>query len=348
MRSRPLEAWKSVLEGLFDAGAVTWLRGAKAWQPPWAQMLDDGLPDLLVLSYLGRDQGLLEEEVVELAWTEVPRKARELGPTMRESMTRDVRALIGILSDIGVAERSSDRLVLTPLGTWGVNRLLRDEGHDAPAFTGGPDADPASLLAYWGSLDFEGSALGDGVDAWLAGRSPESAVRALADAARPDVRLRGMFLFVLERMGPESAAAVRGAGLESDPHLGPYVAAWLAGSGVGDAREPADEDLARVLADQLAVLLMEGGPDELVKMLDGLGPPSDQAHFMEVLGQMQDADIVGVLHAVATSHPDPVVSRAARKAQLSGQGPEVRAARAAAQAPSSGRRRTAGRKSRKP
>jgi hypothetical protein len=229
-----------------------------------------------------------------------------------------------------------------------VNRLLRDEGHDAPAFTGGPDADPASLLAYWGSLDFEGTALGDGVDAWLAGRSPESAIRALADAARPDVRLRGMFLFVLERMGPESAAAVRGAGLESDPHLGPYVAAWLAGSGVGDAREPADEDLARVLADQLAVLLMEGGPDELVKMLDGLGPPSDQAHFMEVLGQMQDADIVGVLHAVATSHPDPVVSRAARKAQLSGQGTEVRAAHAAAQAPSSGRRRTAGRKSRKP
>ncbi|HWD72571.1 MAG TPA: hypothetical protein VG779_08605 [Actinomycetota bacterium] len=347
MRDRPLEAWKSVFEGLFDAGAVTWLRGAKAWQPPWAQMLDDGLPDLLVLSYLGRDQGLLAEEVVELAWNEVPSKARELGPAMRESMARDVRALIGILSDIGVAERSSDRLVLTPLGTWGVNRLLRDEGHDAPAFTDGTDADPASLLAYWGSLDFEGSALGDGVDAWLAGRSPESAVRALADAAGADVRLRGMFLYVLERMGPASADAVRGAGLERDPHLGPYVAAWLAGSGMDDAREPAEEDLARVLADQLAVLLMEGGPDELVKMLDGLGPPSEQAHFLEVLGQMQDADIVGVLHAVATSHPDPVVSRAARKAQLSGQGTEVRGARAAAQAPSSGRRRRAGGKSRK-
>ena len=348
MRNRALDAWKSVFEGLFDAGAVTWLRGAKAWQPPWAQMLDDGLPDLLVLSYLGRDQGLLAEEVVELAWTEVPRKARELGPAMRESMARDVRALIGILSDIGVAERSSDRLVLTPLGTWGVNRLLRDEGHDAPAFTDAPDADPASLMAYWGSLDFEGSALGDGVDAWLAGRSPESAVRALADAAAADVRLRGMFLYVLERMGPESADAVRQAGLERDPHLGPYVAAWLAGSGVGDATEPADEDLARVIADQLAVLLMEGGPDDVVEMLDGLGPPSEQAHFLEVLGKMQDADIVRVLDAVATSHPDPVVSRAARKAQLSGEGPEVRAARAAAQAPPSRRRRRAGRKSHKP
>ena len=229
-----------------------------------------------------------------------------------------------------------------------MNRLLRDEGHDAPAFTEGPDADPASLLAYWGSLDFEGSALGDGVDTWLAGRSPESAVRALADAARPDVRLRGMFLFALERMGAESADAVRKAGLERDPHLGPYVAAWLAGSGVGDASEPPEEDLARVLADQLVVLLMEGGPDELVKMLEGLGPPSEQAHFLEVLGQMQDADIARVLQAVATSHPGPVVSRAARKAQLSGQGPEVRGARAAAQAPSSGRRRRAGRNSRKP
>jgi hypothetical protein len=114
---------------------------------------------------------------------------------------------------------------------------------------------------------------------------------------------------------------------------------------VGDAREPVDEDLARVLADQLAVLLMQGGPDELIKMLDGLGPPSEQANFLEVLGQMQDADIVRVLQAVATSHPDPVVSRAAWKAQLSGQAPEVRAAR---QAPSSGRRRRAGRKSRKP
>jgi len=117
---------------------------------------------------------------------------------------------------------------------------------------------------------------------------------------------------------------------------------------MGDAREPAEEDLARVLADQLAVLLMQGGPEELVKMLDGLGPPSEQANILEVLGQMQDADIARVLQAVATSHPDPVVSRAARKAQLSGEGPEVRAARAAAQAPSSGRRRRAGRNSRKP
>ena len=116
---------------------------------------------------------------------------------------------------------------------------------------------------------------------------------------------------------------------------------------MGDAEEPAEEDLARVVADQLVVLLMEGGPDELVKMLNGLGPPSEQAHFLEVPGQMQDADIVRVLHAVATSHPDPVVSRAARKAQLSGEGPEVRAARTAAQAPLSGRRRGAGRKSRK-
>ena len=314
----------------------------------WAQMLDDGLPDLLVLSYLGRDQGLLAEEVVELAWTEVPRKARELGPTMRETLTRDVLALIGILSDLGIAQRSPDRLVLTPLGTWGVNRLLRDEGHDAPAFTDGPDADPASLLAYWGSLDVEGSALDDGVDAWLAGRSPESAVRALADAAAADVRLRGMFLYVLERMGPESADAVRGAGLERDPHLGPYVAAWFAGSGVGDESEPADEDLARVIGDQLAVLLIEGGPEALVEMLDGLGAPPEQAHFLEVLGKMQDADIARVLDAVAMSHPDPVVSRAARKAQLSGKGPEVRGARAAAPAPSSGRRHRAGRKSRKP
>jgi hypothetical protein len=213
---------------------------------------------------------------------------------MRGSLARDVHSLIGILSDIGVAERAPDRLVLTPLGTWGVNRLLRDGGHDAPAFTDGPDADPAFLLAYWGSLDFEGTALGDRVDAWLAGRSPESAVRALADAAAADVRLRGMFLFVLERMGPESADAVRGAGLESDPHLGPYVAAWLAGSGVGDAREPEDEDLARVIADQLVVVLMEGGPDGLVEMLEDLGPPSEQAHFLEVLGQMQDGDIASV------------------------------------------------------
>ena len=348
MRNRPLDAWKSVFEGLFDAGAVTWLRGAKAWQPPWAQMLDDGLPDLLVLSYLSRDQGLLAEEVVELAWTEVPRKARELGPTMRETLTRDVLALIGILSDLGVAERSPDRLVLTPLGTWGVNRLLRDEGHDAPAFTDGPDADPAFLLAYWGSLDVEGTALDDGVDAWLAGRSPESAVRALADAAAADVRLRGMFLYVLERMGPESADAVRQAGLERDPHLGPYVAAWLARSGGGVESEPAGEDLARVIGDQLAVLLMEGGPEALVEMLDGLGAPPEQAHFLEVLGKMQDADIARVLDAVAISHPDPVVSRAARKAQLSRKGPEVRGARAAAPAPSSGRRHRAGRKSRKP
>jgi hypothetical protein len=66
-----------------------------------------------------------------------------------------------------------------------------------------------------------------------------------------------------------------------------------------------------------------------------------------VLGQMQDGDIASVLHAVATSHPDPVVSRAARKAQLSGKPPEVGGARAAAQAPPSGRRRRAGRKSRK-
>lgn len=335
----PLESLASVLDGLLLTGAVTWLRGAKAWQPPWAPGLDRNLPDLLVLSYLAREEGIPAEEIAEVTWQAVDRELGDVAATMGEGLAADVRALIGILADFGLAQRSADRLVLTPLGIWAVNGLLREEGYDAPAFTDGPEADIADRLAYWGGLDFEGEELPRSVDAWLAGTTPAAAIPALVRAAGPEVGLRGMFLYVLERMGPAYADAIREARAGSDPALRPYFAAWAADRDP-DGQEPSEEDLAHIMADQLTVLLVQDSPEALVAMLEELGPAREQAEFLQTLAGLESPGIDLILQAVAASHPDPAVARAARKASLSPAPPRAGAARQAAR-PRSGRGRSA-------
>ncbi len=234
--------------------------------------------------------------------------------TIREKMAGDIETLFEKLADFGVAERRPGLLLLAPLGVWAVQGLLQEEGSDAPGFVGGPDADPAELLEYWGSLDVDGSRLGEGVDAWLAAHSPESAVQALADASRADIRFRPLFMLVLEQLGPDATAAI--SKLQGDAALGPYAAIWLADHDTGETVTVSDEDLFRVLADQLIAVLMNSGPEDVVEMVEDIGPLSEQAALVEMLGRMVDPDVDEVLQALASSHPDLAVARAARKALL--------------------------------
>ncbi len=71
-----------------------------------------------------------------------------------------------------------------------------------------------------------------------------------------------------------------------------------------------------MLADQLIAVLMNSGPEDVVEMVEDIGPLSEQAALVEMLGRMVDPDVDEVLQALASSHPDLAVARAARKALL--------------------------------
>ncbi len=330
MSDRPLDAWKATFDGMLEVGAVNWFRGVKAWQPPWAQMLDDALPDLLALAYMQREEGVRAEELVGLAWEELRRQSPGPGihtrKSQRDALAADMDRLIGALAQMGLVAREPAAFQLTPLGVWAVNGLLGEEGFEAPAVGDLAESDPATLLSWWGSLPE--SQLADEVDAWLETRSPEAAVRELAEPARTVAALRTIFFYVLDRLGPDAAMAIRR--LRDDPALRPYAAAWLIEHDPSAQSELSEKDLMRMMVDQLAILLAAGGPDEVVEALGKLGPPAEQTRAIEILGQLGGADVKGVLTALAGSHPDPVVARAARRAESSlGAGKRKRAGRKA-------------------
>ena len=119
---------------------------------------------------------------------------------------------------------------------------------------------------------------------------------------------------MLERLGPEASAAV--SLLQDDPSLGHYVSAWRVGRGLEEAGALPDEALHRMMVDQLASMLISGGPEDVIEALKGLGPPGEQAALVEALGKIATPEAAQVLQAVAAAHPDAAVSRAARKGQF--------------------------------
>jgi hypothetical protein len=285
---RPLDAWQSVFEGLLDTGITSWFRGRKAYL--WRRTLHV-LPSLLLLAYLEGSKGLPVEDLA--------------GPASDP--------LVVVLAELGVARPPS--LVLTPLGVEAVHALLTSEGYRAPSVDYGPGDDPATLLRYWASLEPDHE-LPSEVDAWLALRTPGAAVPFLAEPARTDTVARSLFFYVLQRLGPEAAASV--SLLQHDPTLCHYATAWLVDRGLAEAEALADDDLHWMMADRLAGVLIGAGPEAMIAALGKVGSPGQQIAVVEALGTTGSLEAARILQALAATHPDPAVSRAARKGQFRG------------------------------
>ncbi len=251
-----------------------------------------------------------------------PRPEGEL-PTDRGVLQDESAALsvaLEMLADLGVVELGADEpgvdedggaltVTLSPLGVWGVHRRLRAQGWHVPVVGGGARGDATALLATLANCDVE-----DGeaeIASWLGGRTPRQAAAELIGAAsQGSPGLRGAGFAVLDRIGADAVVAVREA--LADPVLRAHAAVWLHEH--GENAELDREDRAWLLVDLGAGLLEEADPQDVVAELLPDVPPDAQAELVAGLWRVRHPGVTDLLTALSDHHPDPGVSRAARKA----------------------------------
>jgi hypothetical protein len=247
----------------------------------------------------------------------------ELLPTDRGVLQDESAALsvaLEMLADLGVVELGADdpgvdedggalTVTLSPLGVWGVHRRLRAQGWHVPVVGGGARGDATALLATLANCDVE-----DGeaeIASWLGGRTPRQAAAELISAAsQGSPGLRGAGFAVLDRIGADAVVAVRQA--LADPVLRAHAAVWLHEH--GEHAELDREDRAWLLVDLGAGLLEEADPQDVVAELLPDVPPDAQAELVAGLWRVRHPGVTDLLTALSDHHPDPGVSRAARKA----------------------------------
>jgi hypothetical protein len=212
-------------------------------------------------------------------------------------------------------------LRLTPLGTWRANLLLRAAGAVAPVIGELAGTDAVTLIE--GMSGYDEWAYRAELRAWCRERGP-GAAQELAGYVRaaPGFEQRLLAFAGLREAGPAAEEEVRA--MVADPALRPYAQLWLVEQGLEDAAglEPAS---ARVLmAETLASVLRDGGPDGLSEHLEQLGPPAEQATVLADLWRARTPGAAAVLEAAGKAHPDPQVAKAARKAafKLGSSGPQ--------------------------
>jgi hypothetical protein len=244
-------------------------------------------------------------------------------PTDRGVLQDEGAALsiaLEMLADLGVVELGADEpgvdedggaltVTLSPLGVWGVHRRLRAQGWHVPVVGGGARGDATALLATLANCDVE-----DGeaeIASWLGGRAPRQAAAELISAAsQGSPGLRGAGFAVLDRIGADAVVAVREA--LADPVLRAHAAVWLHEH--GEHAELDREDRAWLLVDLGAGLLEEADPQDVVAELLPDVPPGAQAELVAGLWRVRHPGVTDLLTALSDHHPDPGVSRAARKA----------------------------------
>jgi hypothetical protein len=244
-------------------------------------------------------------------------------PTDRGLLQDESAALsvaLEMLADLGVVELGADdpgvdedggalTVTLSPLGVWGVHRRLRAQGWHVPVVGGGARGDATALLATLANCDVE-----DGeaeIASWLGGRTPRQAAAELISAAsQGSPGLRGAGFAVLDRIGADAVVAVREA--LTDPVLRAHAAVWLHEH--GEDAELDREDRAWLLVDLGAGLLEEADPQDVVAELLPDVPPDAQAELVAGLWRVRHPGVTDLLTALSDHHPDPGVSRAARKA----------------------------------
>lgn len=227
-----------------------------------------------------------------------------------------------MLADLGVVELGTDEadgsltVALSPLGTWGIHRRLRDQGWNVPVLGAVSKQDAVGLLSALARCDAE-----DGeaeITAWLAKRPADTAASELIEAAAGgSPGQRGAAFAVLDRIGDAAVGRVRAA--LSEPLLRAHAAVWLHERGEDVSLGP--QDRTWLLVDLGAGLLEEASPQDVVAELLPDLPPEDQADVVAGLWQVDHPAVTDLLTALSEHHPDATVARAARKAAFKARSP---------------------------
>lgn len=319
----PLAAWERAFAGLLDLGILQHAyRHARWLVPPWAADLDEAVEALLVLLYAACEPQPIDElaefawDVVEQAW-ELDDLPRDQYERWRRSAARDVRTALARFAELGAVEvlkvgtasaaaELGGSVTLTNLGKKGIHRRAEDAGVVVPVAGALRDASAVELLrelADWPDVAARSEAL-----AWLVDREPVAAAEDVVAAlygAPPSVDELGVAFAMLGEIGDDAVPAVRA--LAGDEQLGPYAAAWLLERGLA---APSVEPAAVLLA-----AAATGGPDLAVEALREL-PAALQPQVVDDLRRRGGPHAEKVLEAIAATHPDKAVAKAARRARF--------------------------------
>jgi hypothetical protein len=233
-------------------------------------------------------------------------------------------AALETLADLGVVELGTEEsaggltVALSPLGVWGVHRRLRAQGWHVPVLGGAGRSGATGLLVTLASCDAE-----DGeaeITSWLAERTPAQAATELVQAAGSgSPGLRGAAFAVLDRIGEAAIDEVRAA--LADPVLRAHASVWLHEH--GERAELRPEDRTWLLVDLGAGLLEEADPADVVAELLPDVSADAQAEIVAGLWRVDHPGVTDLLTALSEHHPDPAVSRAARKAAFKARSPSA-------------------------
>jgi hypothetical protein len=304
------------------------------WTAPWSSAVEAIAVDVLVLAYLSGRVSLrtVRERASESAEMVVQDSVLEpIGgmDAVRDLLDDDVDRLVERLVALGVVTVSTDPInsdadtvdddttdaavVLTPLGTWVTNQLLRIDGYDAPAIPDLSDAPADTLLRALIVLDAEQTV--DEMAGWCATRTPEGIAdlaAAIRDAGDEAVALLPGFFTALTCFGPEAEPQVRR--LLEDPRLRPYGVAWLVDKEIEKVDALDQGDVPVLLLDQVAATLVIGGPTAVPEAMTAFGDHAAQLRVIDMVWRVDSPYTDEVLTSIADCHSSSVVAKAARKA----------------------------------
>lgn len=314
----PVGTVRRLFGAVLDLGC--WAGEEPGYPPFWTGHVDHELPNLLVLLYArGRPWtvealvGDLEESLA--AEVDRPHVPGEVWSRVRDGLASELGVQLDRFGRLGVVRVDGGDIALTPLRVAVVRRFMLEDGpFDAPTLDEVVGRPVGEVLDRFCELELEVAERE--MDAWLSAREPTAAATELAGVIAGDDPVgRQVALAALDRVGDAAEPAVRG--LLDAPAARPYARVWLLDRGLNAGGGLSAEDAATLLVDICAVLLDAGSPEELVKQLAQLGSADEQAAAVRELWRVPGPHTRSVLSAIADTHPERVVAKAARKALFS-------------------------------
>jgi hypothetical protein len=301
-----LAVWEDALESVVSTGLDLGEENPRVHVP---ESLEGMAAAVLTRLFLEREPCPLDDLAEGLEWAAID--SHPFGAFQWSYWKQEhgcpVRMVVDRLVRLGALHVADGEVALSPLGVWAVRRQLADLGVDVPErppLAACPASELITALVDMPDTDVKAE-----LNGWLDARAPDrAAAELLQAAAESDPASRAVALTAVADLGDAAEAAWRQA--LSQPCLRAYAAAAL--PDVHHELTRADADW--MLIDVCAALLRFDAVEETVAHLDELGTPAELAAMMDDLGRVAHDDTVDVLTSIGDHHPDPGVSKAARKA----------------------------------
>lgn len=320
-----LRVWREAFDALVTRGVSEITGRGGGPRAFWSYEMEDDADALLKLAY--RAGGAVPLDVLGDTFE------KWLGPQLPYAGPENVHALVrrelGLLVEglarAGAAVRDdtvrleTDEQVwegegvrLTDLGLWYVRGSLLDRGEAAPLAGELAGADAVTLLET--VREYPEEAGHAEVEHWVRARPVAEVVAELAETIRasPDPEFRALAAGAMVALPTDAEAAVRA--LLTDPLLRPYATLWLFEKDLEPPEPAHPEGSPELLIEGLAMMLIVGGPEEMIEQMRGfIDAPEQLAQLVEPIWRASSPHTDAILTALA-DHADKTTAKAARKA----------------------------------